>query len=526
MMNKKIVISCFLLVLMIGVLSCIPLTQIGGNENKKSETFSETVLPTKTMAETVAPSETPTQPILLTATLYGSLMPPTPDASMQTYVDPEGWFQVQFPAEFVYSSKSGSYFSGSRYFKTEYLPEYGNMEYGLNICAWIVNVVEENPEDYYINWMGEGSCEINTRAAASRQSRMVIYENPSADAEHRFLYTKVGWGSRDAHVPIKFNWIKSTGDTAFVNDEIDYDTPPQGWDDFGLLMDGVSVTEIELAPGVEPYRQDRIKGLNGEDLFGSGKSDNVPVTTPTPQEAFVSMSGLGYSIEIEEVKRSGAMYPKKQLFRDGRILFDDVENVSSFYFVENGENSFVTFEVKTYLGEAFLVQNDVIHPWTTEFQDPRYGALIYNDSVLWLKTSEDWDQINVIQTNPEQIETIYSWTVSTEPMFSINRFMIWNDQWVITAGDFLIKDGMVMNAELGVQEIFNWQVINDREIYLFRKDGRVGLSNGDSYYPLPYQKIARNMCCGYAGHNPGVSAHKARFFATRDGVWYYVIIEY
>jgi hypothetical protein len=522
MVNQKY-FSIFILILMIGIMACMPSAQIGKNEKTNTpETLKKTVQPTKPIKITATLTETPGTSTLLTATLYGSLMPPTPDTSMQTYVDPEGWYQVLFPAEFKYYEKENRFRNESRFFESGYLPEFGTMSSLQNVCTWIVNVLEENPEDYSIYWMGGESCEINSDENAPGSMQMVIYENPGADAAHRFLYTKASRSS-----DIRFSWLKAVEDTKFVNEETDFSLSPDGWDNLGSLMSGVKVTEIELEPGANPPRQGTVQGFNGEDLYGWIKQDFVSIAAPTPQWVNMVVPDLGYDLVGAVIKQEdGSEYDGHQLLRDGRILFDDVENLSRVYMVENGEDSFFTFEVSTRSGEAFLIQNDVIHPWTTEFQDPKNDALVYEDAVLWLKLSEDWDQINVVKTKPGLIETIYSWTVTYEPMYSVDTYLLWNDQWVWASKDFLIKNGKVVNAELGVQEIFLWKPIDDQEFFFFRKDGRLGFFYGGEYYPLPYQDMARNLCCGYAVNNPLISYQDAHFFAMREGVWYYVIIEY
>ncbi len=111
-------------------------------------------------------------------------------------------------------------------------------------------------------------------------------------------------------------------------------------------------------------------------------------------------------------------------------------------------------------------------------------------------------------------------------MYSTRDFLNWDGHWVWVLRDLLIIDGEILNEELGFQEIFYWRLVDGKPAYFFRKDGRVGFSYNGEIFPLEYQDIARYKCCGYAVNNPSIGDHNARFFAERDGVWYYVVLKY
>lgn len=121
---------------------------------------------------------------------------------------------------------------------------------------------------------------------------------------------------------------------------------------------------------------------------------------------------------------------------------------------------------------------------------------------------------------------MYSFTIYTEPIYSTRVFTSWNDHWVWEARDFLIQDGEILNEKFGFQEIFAWRLVDGYPAYLFRKDGRVGFSYAGKILPLEYQNVAHYLCCGYASSNPRFDENSVRFFAEREGVWYYVVVDF
>ena len=537
MANKKIS-SIFIPVLMIAILACVPLVQSGENKNPdSSETLSVTLFPTNIEQKTKRSDETSTLPILLTATVSDSLMIPTADASVQTYVDPEGWYQVQFPVDLLFDRESGQYRSGYRFFESGYLPDYGIMSKATNVCAWLVNVEEKEPQNYSINWLpnGDASCSIASKPDQSRQTRMEIYENPGADAAHRFIYTKIGWssseGSPDNGFRIRFNRLQAVPQGGFVNYEISFEGEPSGWEDLGSALSIISIKEYPLMPGVTPYGNTLLQLIPDEARPEWAREGYVSTKTEEPPGHELTLEDLGYELRDETIFMDGREILGQRLYRDDRLLLDAVWDVSKIYTVESDTQTFTTFVVKawktqTRTEEAYIIQNDAIRSWPSSIQDPRSGPVEYQDSLLWLKITDDWNQVEVLKTNPQTIESIYSLTLFTEGVYASDKFVAWNDHWVWVDKDFLIQDGVIVNNAIGVQEIFSWKAIEDREVFLFRKDGRTGLFYDGKVAALPYQDVTRHLCCGLVVNNPILTDHEARFFAVREGVWYYVIIVY
>jgi hypothetical protein len=462
----------------------------------------------------------------------------TPNPDQQVYTDPEGWYAVNFPADLQPTDKENYFTKDNSFFETGYLPEMGTMSGAAIVCAWLANVIDDEPQNLTINWMPSGRgevCSISTRPEVYLQVNVQIFENPGADSAQRFAYVKTGWPSPN-NVPgwtfqTDFSWLKPT-DAAQNQAQLSPVTPEilNEWGKTLPILQDVSIIEYPLPPGSDPYRAMLFDSLPHEarpDMEGNRCSEPQPQTA---QDENPTLESLGYELKTEMIDVSSGQYPRTRLYRDGRLLFDYVYQVSDIYSFTTTEGSLVAFVVTTrsIAGQikAFLIQNDAIIAWDSSHQDPPFAPILVQDRLLWLKVSQDWDHVQVIKSDSEANEMLYSFVVYTEPMFATNKFVSWNGHWVWAARDFLIQDGEIINEKLGFQEIFEWRLIDDTPAYFFRKDGRTGFSYHGQIIPLEYQNVARNLCCGYAVNNPAICKDRAHFFAQRDGTWYYVVLKF
>lgn len=465
-------------------------------------------------------------------------IPITPKPDQQVYTDPEGWYSVNFPANLGPTDKENRFSKESSFFETGYLPDMGYMSSAQNVCAWLANVTEEEPENFVVNFMSSGhvECSISTKPDVSRQVIYEIFENPKADIAHRFVYVKTGWYSPGI-VPgstfrTDFSWLQPINDAKYepklspvTREEI------TEWGKIAPILQNISVTEYALPPGSNPYQEMLVSSLPDEALPDWARKDYSASKTKTPEPEKMTLMTLGYELETEMIKISSGQYPRKRLYRDGRLLFDYIFDVSEIYSFSTEEGILTAFVVVTRNIEggqyhAFLVQNDAIIEWDDSHQDPPFAPILYQGKPLWLKVNKDWQHVQVVKSDSESLKIIYSFSVYTEPMYSTKEFVSWNGHWVWAARDFLIQDGEILNERLGFQEIFQWKLIDDKPAYLFRKDGRVGFSYDGKIIPLEYQEVARYMCCGYSVNNPSLSDDSAHFFAERNGIWYYVVLKF
>jgi len=504
---------------------------VSGCDNPK--TFSKTTTTTTTslskpaLDESETPdlvdSPTPTysQTILATASaIQDEKIVPTPGQDERLYIDPAGWYSVIFPGDFKITNLENRYSKGNKYIEFGYLPDQGNVAGIDNVCAWIANVVEEDPENWIVDWFDRSdNCSIKTIEESPSQTKYQVFYNPNSDPNHRYVYVKTHWP--DCPVEYKFKWLKPINQThsqelAPINAELLTE-----WENIAPILDNVTVKEYILPAGSNPYKEMLISSLPEEAKPYWARDSYTPSvhhnTEESPEENI--LESLGY-----EMKYPDGINNYGQLFRDGRLLFDPVYKTFSYKFDTGLETIYAIEVISEYAKkEAYLIRNDVVHQWSYSHQDPGFPPILYQGELFWIRASEEWDHVQIINSYQE---VIFSFAIYTEPMFSTRNFLNWDGHWVWVLRDFVIIDGEIINETLGFQEIFYWRLIDDKPSYFFRKDGRVGFSFSGKIYPLDYQNIAVYMCCGYAVNNPSIEDNSAHFFAERDGVWYYVVLDY
>jgi len=466
---------------------------------------------------------TPASSLTMWAT--ASVMPdenivPEPRREEQVYTDPAGWFSVIYPGDFEPTNLENRFSKDNRYIEFGYLPDLGNVAGIDNVCAWIANVFEEDPEDWIVDWFNRSdNCSIKTIEELPRQIKYQVFYNPNSDPRHRYVYVKTAW--YECPVGTKFTWL-NPGDHKYIQE-----LPPinsdllTDWENIAPILDNVTITEYMLPAGSNPYGEMLISTLPEEakPVWARGTSSPSDHNASEESPADNILESLGY-----EMKYPDGVTGYGQLFRDGRLLFDPVWKIFTYKFDTDTETIYAVEVILEYgKDEAYLILNDAIHQWSYSHQDPGFPPVFYQDEVLWIRADEEWDHVQIINSDQE---VKFSFAIYSEPMHSTRNFLNWNGHWVWVLRDFVIVDGEILNQVLGFQEIFYWVLIDDKPTYFFRKDGRVGFSFDGKIYPLEYQNIAVYMCCGYAVNNPSIENNSVQFFAERAGVWYYVVLDF
>ncbi len=466
--------------------------------------------------------------------------PGTPSPDRQVYTDPDGWYSVYFPADMKPMETPNSFRGPSGYLETGYLSKMGYMSNVLNVCAWIANI-ELEPEQSVVGWGEifsptykiEPKCLVSAKDVKLNDSywqnlKSEVFENPAADPEHRFVFIKTGWSytnTTNCKMPAAFlAWLKPIAPRkepilAPISDE-----EISVWKKTASLLEGATVTEYNLPDGSDPSQQ-MLWGDVPEEAHPDWSTRPQPTKTPKAEE---QLKSLGYEFRV--ISESNPY--RRQLLRDGRVLFDYVFRVSDVYHFSTNSDSITTFIVYTATLDqfhslkeirGFLIQNDAVYPWEYNHQDSPYPPILYQNEVLWLNAAKDFNHVKILKSNQE---VVYSLAAFTEPIHQVNKFSSWENHWTLAARDFLIQDGEILNEKLGYEEIFNWSLVEDKPVYLFRKGPRIGLSYDGKILPLEYQDVARYWCCGLAVNNPDVDNNSVHFFGKRNGVWYYVEVKF
>lgn len=436
-----------------------------------------------------------------------------PQSNEQSYIDPDGWYSVNFPADLKSVGETNSFAGQEQVFETGYLPYASN---SMNLCLWIANIYMR-PEQSSIQW--QPPCSVSgTDGGYSVQ--YVVYENPLADPKHRFMYVKMG---KAGTAPLPYiqhtvSWLKTTAETHFSNVPLNSEES-SFWENPDTMLNETSITEylLPVEAQIGPMKEMLLRYVSAEAqphwAVLRREASNV-AGEPTKEE---QLKSLGY-----ELKRVETPCCRQQLYRDGRPLFDNVTNISDVYRFSNDSGAITAFTVTIQLRDSFLILNDTINPWDYSPQDPGFAPVLYQAELLWAKGTQN-SRVEVKRSNGDVLFTFETYFGTH---LEVDRFQAWNEHWILTAGDFLIQDGEILNQTLGFQEIFEWSVVEDKPVFLFRRGSRLGLSYDGRFLLLPYEDIARGLCCGFASNNPTTLDDSIYFFGKRDGTWYYAVVKF
>ncbi|MCX6079363.1 MAG: hypothetical protein NTW32_07495 [Chloroflexi bacterium] len=108
----------------------------------------------------------------------------------------------------------------------------------------------------------------------------------------------------------------------------------------------------------------------------------------------------------------------------------------------------------------------------------------------------------------------------------LRRFWSWKEHWFVQVSNVLMQDGAVQNLKLGFDEIFAWQVINDKPFFIMRQGQAYGMVYADQIFPFQYQDIIHgDLCCDPATYRVRRISNGIQFYAQKEGVWYLVTIQ-
>ncbi len=88
----------------------------------------------------------------------------------------------------------------------------------------------------------------------------------------------------------------------------------------------------------------------------------------------------------------------------------------------------------------------------------------------------------------------------------------------------LVKNGVLLNDQFSMDEIFGFQLLNGRPFYFFERGGKIGISYNEQETILGFEEIPHYGCCSAAMLNPQRAQNMVSFFAREGSVWYYVEI--
>lgn len=438
-----------------------------------------------------------------------------PNANQQVYRDPDGWYAVNFPKDMNPTEKTNVFASAQGdSMETGYLPEAGYMTKSTQVCTWLANIVLKQTQNTI--WVLP-DCAVTSQAADGSKTRYTVYQNTEADPLHRFVYVKIGgaslpevWNVDDR---ITFTWLKSIAKTSPVAtlsaEEAAF------WTKAIPMPSNISVTEYDLPPGADARDDDMLLNSVPRKVWHPEATKGLS-PTPTPSDKDM-LEKLGYQLITTD--------HGSQLYRNGKMVLDKVYLITNLYTFPNASppiKAFVVTALDAPGGRDVLIQNDVMSTLLDgSSMDERIPPILYKNELLWAKVGHG-PRIEIKKSNGDVLFTFATSFGATLPRIS---FHAWQGHWILEVSEFVIEDGEVLNTKLGFQEMFYWYPSHDKPFYFFRKGSRIGLSYNGQILPLQYEDVMRGGCCSMSANNPsGDWDNYVGFFAKRDGVWRYVVL--
>ena len=159
----------------------------------------------------------------------------------------------------------------------------------------------------------------------------------------------------------------------------------------------------------------------------------------------------------------------------------------------------------------------------------RLTALFNGDTLIAEQYAQACSNCITVMRNNEEIFQTDAGSVS--PINPLQGFWTYDDHWVLETNLFLedkpfngqiFVDGTSLNQQNGYEESFNFQTINGRPFYFFRRNGKVDAWFDEQEIQLGYEDVPHYLCCSDSGLNPRARQGLVSFFGTTASQWYFV----
>mgnify|MGYP001198384307 CR=1 FL=1 len=521
MRQTKILIALFSLTMLI---SCIS----ARSEITPNPLWLTSSVPLATASSTYL---TPTPVHLRTATLTALpfLVPTQPDE--QVYIDPEGWYSVAFPAQWI---KSGfSYVGSDGFFETDYLPEYAFVPDSMTVCEWLANIQTKNL--YTVSWMGTSGmsgCQLISRPGVSPATTWVVVENPSADFAHRFFYVKTD-NAHFERITSTFTWLRPVeekkqpdfGKAEFRSEDADF------WNSTSSMPSYFFLKEYALPPeyqGEDPSKEIFL-GFVPPEALPTPSSIHQPYSPVTVESVNQTLAKYGY--ELRQVDNA-YLY---DLYQNGVRVLQNIYQLPEINLFQTDDGEKLIFFAHALTDPkqspytegnlvSYLIQDEKISVWEKVTLNPMYPGwepILVEDKPLFLGLGDGV----TLQVWNTQHELQFSFVTYFGTHVPIKKFQGWGNHWVLEVSNFVAQDGEILNEKYKFEEVFNWSLISEKPFYFFRKGPQVGFSHGGQFFSTYYHEVIHGYCCGLALNDPMLNDNTLRFFGKRDGTWYYVVLE-
>ncbi len=113
-----------------------------------------------------------------------------------------------------------------------------------------------------------------------------------------------------------------------------------------------------------------------------------------------------------------------------------------------------------------------------------------------------------------------NWVVETAYVISIDHPKSNAESTTVTGQ--IVKNGVLLNEQYQLDEMFGFQTMHGRPFYFYKQDGEINISYDEQEVILGYDAIPHYGCCSAGILDPHPAKNMVSFFAHKNGTWYYV----
>jgi hypothetical protein len=454
--------------------------------------------------------------VTLEPTATAVLPSPTADLSPKSFTDPAGQFRLSLPAGWQPGEEQGLFRGPDGLLQYGYLPEMAFMNSVNRVCESLANTPGGPARKIDISPLPTAdACTLTPYPEMSIDRVKLVVANPGGEPEQRYFYLESDQATLEE--------VSSTLMLLNTPDAQEAFPYPAGamrpedeafWAGIGSQPAELTVEEYAVVDASidSPTHFEFLERIPEEVLSKrAGERENFRERRLASNNAL--LEPFGYSLEAKP-ETEMELYT---LYQGDELLQDEI---SMFWPVSiNASGSDFAMVVELWNNGTFIVRKDNLAEWDMSaslFIPP----VFYGDELLHVVWDFERSQVQVMGGQ----EQIYAFAALFLVDMPLKGLWSWDDHWLLEVDGFLIQDGEILNESLGYEEIFGWQLLNEKPFYYFRKGPRVGISYDGSTLPVYYDEIIHYRCCEPSMFNNAGNEDMVWFYGLKDGTWYYIEI--
>ena len=94
-------------------------------------------------------------------------------------------------------------------------------------------------------------------------------------------------------------------------------------------------------------------------------------------------------------------------------------------------------------------------------------------------------------------DLIFEYTVlpSSPATGPVRGLYTWQGHWLLETADVFIRDGVVLNQQLGYSEMFTWHLLDNQPFYFYRQGAQIHLSYNEETLPVTFERVLHEPAC-------------------------------